>query len=158
MADAGAGIGSERAMRKSDDCKAMITTSSRTSAATPPRMYARIMLVLPCWPAAVLAGGCRGDPALLALRARIVSLEAGTQALVLLLQFRGELGPEVGRLEQRADFDFALLLHRVGAALDPVDGLGQRFHVPQPVSGDQLLGLGKRAIDHCSLVAVEADA
>ena len=43
--------------------------------------------------------------------------------------------------------------HRVGAALDPLDRLVHRLHLPQPEAGDQLLRLGERPVDHGPLVA-----
>ena len=42
--------------------------------------------------------------------------------------------------------------HRVGAALDPFDRLVERAHLPDPVAGDQLLGLGERSVDDRRLV------
>src|SRR6185312_17308761 len=50
---------------------------------------------------------------------------------------------------------------RLGAALErgalePLDRLGPRLHLPQPETGDQLLALGERAVDHRALPAVEA--
>ena len=66
-----------------------------------------------------------------------------------------ELGAEVLGLEHLADLDLRVLQHRVGAALDPLDRLVLRAHLPQPEAGDQLLGLGERAVDHGALVARE---
>ena len=40
------------------------------------------------------------------------------------------------------------LADRVRAALDPLDRLVHRRDLPDPVAGDQLLGLGERAVDH----------
>src|SRR5215218_5562036 len=69
------------------------------------------------------------------------------QPLALLAHLRRHLVAEVVDLEHLADLDLAVLLHRVRAALDPLDGLVHRLALPQPVPGDQLLGLGERAVD-----------
>src|SRR5262249_53879864 len=64
---------------------------------------------------------------------------------------RPELAGRVGRcevfgLEQRANLDLALLVVGVGAALDPIDGLLQGLHLPEPEAGDQLFRLGERPV------------
>ena len=41
----------------------------------------------------------------------------------MLLQRRGKLGAEVGRLERWSDLDFTGAEHRVGGALHPLDGV-----------------------------------
>ena len=45
-----------------------------------------------------------------------------------------------------------------GAALEPLDRLVHRLDLPDPVAGDELLGLGERAVDDGALRAREADA
>src|ERR1043166_9428271 len=65
---------------------------------------------------------------------------------------------EVLQLEELPDLDLAVLVVRVRAALHPLDRLGLVLHLDDPVAGDQLLGLGKRSIDHRALAALEADA
>src|SRR5207244_10447130 len=83
--------------------------------------------------------------------------ELGAQALLLLAQLRRELRAEVFGLENLADLDLCLGAgHRVGAALDPVDRLLLRLHLPQPEAGDQLLGLGERPVDDAAPLAREA--
>ena len=47
---------------------------------------------------------------------------------------------------------------RTGCALDPLDRLVERLHLPQPEARDQLLRLGERAVDHGPLLPLEAHA
>ena len=55
----------------------------------------------------------------------------GAHALFLLAQLRRELGAKVLVLEYLADLDLGLGAgHRVGATLDPLDGLLLRRHLP----------------------------
>src|SRR5204862_299917 len=85
-----------------------------------------------------------GRRAYSALRLQLGRL--GAQALFLLAQFRRELGAEVLGLEHLANLDLGLAArHRVGAALDPLDRLFLRLHLPEPEAGDQFLRLGERA-------------
>src|SRR3954453_6491084 len=74
----------------------------------------------------------------------VLGFDLGPEAVFLRAQLGGELGPEVGRLEDAADLDLAGLVVRVRAALDPLDRLVHRLDLPDPEAGDQLLGLGKR--------------
>jgi hypothetical protein len=64
---------------------------------------------------------------------------------------RAQLGrqglAEIVGLEHRADLDLAFLVVRIGAALDPVDRFLQRGDFPEPVAGDEFLGLGRRAVN-----------
>src|SRR6266852_3919532 len=46
----------------------------------------------------------------------------------------------------------------VGCPLEPLEGLVDRAHLPQPVPGDQLLGLRERPVDDGALLAVEPNA
>jgi hypothetical protein len=57
-----------------------------------------------------------------------------------------------------ADFDLALSLMRIGAALHPFDRLCLRLHLEDPVAGDQLLGFSEGAVNHRALGAGEPDA
>src|SRR5687767_3926416 len=66
--------------------------------------------------------------------------------------------PKVLGLEHRADFDLAVLVHRVRGALDPLDSLVHGLGLDQPESGDELLRLGEGAVDHRALLAGEPDA
>src|SRR5215471_1256403 len=66
--------------------------------------------------------------------------------------------PEVLELEELADFDLALALMRIGAALDPFDRLGERPHLEDPVAGNQLLRLGERSVEHGALRSGKAHA
>src|SRR2546423_4572644 len=46
----------------------------------------------------------------------------------------------------------------VGCPLQPLEGLVHRTHLPQPVTGDQLLGLRERPVDDGALLAIETNA
>ena len=48
--------------------------------------------------------------------------------------------------------------HRIGQRLSPLDRLLDRLHLPDPVAGDQLLGLGERPVDDGPLAAREPHA
>src|SRR5437773_2494586 len=85
-------------------------------------------------------------------------LRLGAQALVLLPELGSRHTAEVGRLEHGADFDFALCLMGIGAALEPLHRLVHRLDLPQPEAGDKLLRLGEGPIDHGPLTAGKADA
>src|SRR3546814_12099279 len=65
---------------------------------------------------------------------------------------------EILHAVERADLDLAGAEHRVRAALHPFDRFVERLHLPDPVAGDELLGLGERAVDHGAVLAVELDA
>src|SRR6185369_274423 len=80
------------------------------------------------------------------------------QALFLLAQLGRELRTEVLRLEHLADLDLGLPRHGVGAALHPLDRLLLRLDLPDPESGDELLRLRERAVDHAALRAGEPHA
>src|SRR5256885_3090611 len=91
------------------------------------------------------------------------------QALVLLPQLGCVRLSEVVGLDHLPDLDlertkaplqFRCLLAASGpgSPLEPFDRLFLRLHLPQPVAGDQFLGLGKRPIDHRRLAAGEPDA
>src|SRR5580692_10449151 len=50
--------------------------------------------------------------------------------------------------ENRPDFDVGIGQHRIRAALDPLDRLLDRAYLPQPITGNQFLGLRKRTVGH----------
>src|SRR5438067_3706169 len=90
------------------------------------------------------------------------------QAIVLLPQFGRVRLPEVVGLDHLSDLDlewaqapleFRCLLAATGprSPLEPFDRLFLRLHLPQPVAGDQFLGLGKRPVDYRRLPAGEPD-
>src|SRR5208337_3472449 len=92
------------------------------------------------------------------------SLRASTPCLILDLsplpvflgaQFRRERRAKIRRLEHRPNLDLRILGHRIGAALHPLDGLLDGFHLPQPEAGDQFLGLGEGSVEHRPLLARE---
>src|SRR5262245_39383705 len=70
------------------------------------------------------------------------------QPLLLLPQLGREGVAEIVRLKHLADLDLRFLARRVGAALDPLDRLLLRLHLPQPEAGDQFLRLGKGSVGH----------
>src|SRR6185312_1888132 len=60
----------------------------------------------------------------------------GAQPLLLLPQLGRELGAEIRRLEDLPDLDFRVRAGvGVRAALDPLDRLFLRLHLPQPEAG-----------------------
>jgi hypothetical protein len=64
-------------------------------------------------------------------------LDLCAQAFFLLAQFRRELRAKILAFEERPNLDFRLGAgHRVGTALDPLDRLLLRLHLPQPEAGD----------------------
>src|SRR5438093_1256170 len=77
------------------------------------------------------------------------------QSLLLLLELRLERITEVLRLEHLANLHFTFLER---GTFQPLDGLAERLHLPQPETGDQLLRLGEGPVDHRSLAAGEPDA
>src|SRR5882724_6159062 len=60
--------------------------------------------------------------------------------------------------EERADLDVGCLVVRIGAALQPFHRFLHRLDLPQPIAGDQLLGLGEGPINHGAVLAGKADA
>src|SRR5437773_1702547 len=76
------------------------------------------------------------------------------EALLLFPEFRSELRTEVFRLEHLADLHLSAAAE--WSAFEPLDRLRLRLHLPQPESGNQLLGLGERAVDHSTLCSIEA--
>src|SRR3712207_3551072 len=92
------------------------------------------------------------------IRWLLVRLDLRAEAVLLLAQLGGELLAEVLGLEDRAQLEEGLALHRVRAALGPLDGLLHRPDLPQPEPGDELLGLGERAVDGAAVAAGEAHA
>src|SRR5216684_338199 len=76
---------------------------------------------------------------------------------LLLPQLRRQLRPEIFRFEHLPNLNLRLARHRIRAALDPLDRLFHRPYLPQPESGNQLLGLSERAIDHAPLRSREPD-
>src|SRR5215217_8194159 len=85
------------------------------------------------------------------------------EALLLLAEFGRELRAEVRSLEDGANLylrDLAVAgvaLVGGGDALDPLDGLLQRAHLPEPEARDQLLRLGEGAVDDGLTTALEPD-
>src|SRR5881409_3543196 len=77
------------------------------------------------------------------------------QSLLLLLELRLERITEVVRLEHLANLHFTFLER---GPFQPLDGLAERLHLPQPETGDQLLRLGEGPVDHRPLAPGEPDA
>ena len=77
--------------------------------------------------------------------------------LLGLAEFGGQGVTEVVRAEDLADLYVTVTRHRARAALDPLDGLFLRLDLEEPEPGDQLLGLGERAVDDRAFSTGEAD-
>src|SRR5690242_19323274 len=89
------------------------------------------------------------------LRARLGLLP---QPRLALAELGRELLAEVLGLEHGPELDLAVgRAFGTGNALDPLDRLVERLHLPHPVAGHELLRLRERAVDHRALVAREAD-
>src|SRR5256885_5277561 len=74
---------------------------------------------------------------------RMILSPLRAQSLLLLLELRLERITEVVRLEHLANLHFTFLER---GPFQPLDGLAQRLHLPQPETGDQLL----RSEEHTS--------
>src|SRR5215831_16440605 len=86
-----------------------------------------------------------------------VSCHSGAEVFFLLNFFVVEGGCEVFGLEDLADLYVAFAIGGVGASLDPLDGLFERLHLPEPEAGDDFLGLGEGAVNDSPVLAGEAD-
>src|SRR6202040_1395845 len=62
---------------------------------------------------------------------------------------------QINHLVQRPDFDLARSRHGIGAALHPGDRLVHVLDFPEPEAGDQLAGLGERAVDDRTAGTIE---
>ena len=61
----------------------------------------------------------------------------------------GQDGSEVFHLKDLADFDFVVAPRAaVGTTFDPLDGLFKGLDLQDGEAGDELLGLGERAVDN----------
>src|SRR5688500_537776 len=74
-----------------------------------------------------------------------VGLDLSAQPVFLRSELRRELGAEILGLEDLANLDLRIAAER--RALEPLDCLLLRLHLPDPEARDQLLGLRERAID-----------
>src|ERR1700733_8154789 len=79
------------------------------------------------------------------------------QALLLLLELGSQLGAEVFRFKNLANLNFGLPCMRARAALNPLDSLFHGPHLPEPETGNQLLGLGEGPVNHGALLSREPD-
>src|SRR3970040_1844851 len=68
----------------------------------------------------------------------------------------GRAVAEIGELEDRANLPPRPPVE--GRAREPLDRLVLRLALPDPVAGDELLGLGERAVRDRAFLTVEADA
>src|SRR6266566_3291565 len=76
-------------------------------------------------------------------------------SLLLLAELGCECLTEVLRLEHLPDLDLGSPVE--GSALQPLDRLFPRLHLPQPEAGDELLRLREGSVDHGPLASVESD-
>src|SRR6185436_3013309 len=97
-------------------------------------------------------------PARSALDRLLLGLDLGREPLFLRAQLGRELVAEIRGLEQRAQLQRGLLAGRVRATLRPLERFLERLHLPDPEPGDQLLGLGERAVHDRALLAREHQA
>src|SRR6516225_9646546 len=66
------------------------------------------------------------------------------------------LSTKVLGAKQRANVDIRIGEHRIRALLHPLDGVLDRLHLPEPVAGDDFLGLGKWAVAHFPIITSAA--
>src|SRR5467141_3395636 len=77
------------------------------------------------------------------------------QTLVPLLDLGSGLSAEVLRLKHSANLDLGSPVER--SALEPLDRLFHRPHLPKPEAGDQFLRFRERPVDHGPLSSEELD-
>src|SRR5688500_2687551 len=85
-----------------------------------------------------------------------VGLDLSAQPVFLRSELRRELGAEILGLEDLANLDLRIAAER--RALEPLDCLLLRLHLPDPEARDQLLGLRERAIDDRPILSRESHA
>src|SRR5262245_7031078 len=89
----------------------------------------------------------------------LVATASLINAFCLLAMLGRKLRGEVLRFEHLPNLDFRLFTrHGIGAALDPIDCLLQRFALPNPKTGHQLLGFGKRTVNKGALIPRELNS
>src|SRR6185437_11866810 len=81
----------------------------------------------------------------------LLPLQLVAQPGFLGAKLRGELSAKVLRLEDRSNRHFDAAIE--GRTLEPFHGFLKGLDLPDPVAGDQLLGLGERAVDDRALGA-----
>src|SRR5215472_17237444 len=87
-----------------------------------------------------------------------VSCHSSAEVFFLLNFFVAEGGCEVFRLEDLADLYVSFAIGGVGASFDPLDGLFERLHLPEPEASDEFLAFGEGAVNDGALLAGEVDA
>src|SRR5690606_7560761 len=91
-------------------------------------------------------------------RLGLLLLQLGAEALLLVAHLGRKGVAEVLRLGDLTDLYLAVLVHRVGAALDPLHRLVHVLALQEPEPRDELLGLAEWPVDDGAVGAAEADA
>src|SRR5437588_6230539 len=127
-----------------------IGAAARGAGATPAKTKATSIAILTV--SRIWSSASRIVPA---CRRSILSLrrDLRPQTLLLLLQLGRERVAEVLRFEHLADFDLGAAAER--RALQPLDRVLLRLHLPQPEAGNELLRFGEGAIGHGPLAVLE---
>src|SRR5947207_4847000 len=87
---------------------------------------------------------------------RDLLLDLLAQPLVSLLDLRRKLAAEVRGFKHLPNLHLSAPVKR--SALQPLDRLFLRLHLPQPEACDQFLAFGERPVNHCPLLSLEPHA
>src|SRR5215469_8256473 len=87
-----------------------------------------------------------------------VSGHSSTEVFFFLNFLVVEGGCEVFGLEDLANLYVGVAYVENGTALDPLDGLFERFDLPEPEAGDEFLAFGEGAVGDGAVLAGEVDA
>src|SRR6516164_7739244 len=77
------------------------------------------------------------------------------QLLFLSFDLRGQVLTKILRFEHRADLDVGIGQHRIRAAFHPLDGFLDRVNLPEPETGNELLGFSEGPVDDRAALARE---
>src|SRR5690606_37253843 len=85
----------------------------------------------------------------------LLGFDLPAHALFQITQLWGEGIAEIVLREDLANLDLAVDTVGVRDALGPLNGLFERLQLPDPETGHQLLGFGKRAVGHYGITSGE---
>src|SRR5580658_1418447 len=143
------------AVTKAPCARSSASPTSRTNPTSPPMSRAdsirqtastALRVALPLSPLTRFPHDSIGPPP---PRGSRLALHFGAEAFFLRAQLRRELLAEVLGIEDRAEGHLDSAVER--RALEPLDRLLHRLHVPDPIARDELLGLRERPVVHRAL-------